>query len=203
MVTAFQMVFIIMGSLFLLLSIGIGGFFLLASISDPTILPLIFIPGVFFVVGAIFLIYALVPIAKRNKIKKNGKKYYAKICGYSDNTMVTINGSFTVDLIVRYFNQQGGIIETVLPTTLQRGATRNFPLGHTIDIYELNGNYAWDAKSVREVVIKGEERLMNYEPGKIKMVPVECKHCGASFMSQDNRTGQCPYCGTYIAVPSK
>lgn len=197
MVTTFQMVFIIMGSLFLLLSIGIGGFLLLASISDPTILSLIFIPGVFFIVGAIFLIYALVPIAKRNKVKKNGKKYYAKICGYSENTMVTINGSFTVDLIVRHFNQSGSIIEAVLPTTFQRGATKNFPLGHTIDIYELDGNYAWDVKSVREAVVKGEERLMNYEPGKIKMVPVECKHCGATYEAAQNRTGQCPYCGNY------
>lgn len=157
------------------------------------------IPLLFVVLGIAFIIGALIPEFRKSRIRTRGTKYPAKIYSYVQNTSYQVNGRFTVNVKVHYFDHHGIEREAVLPVSMAEGDSK-YPIGMTIDIYEYNGKFAFDPKSVRNEILPGEAELMDdkpVDPSLIKMVAVSCRSCGASYQAASGYTGRCPYCGSY------
>lgn len=197
---AFETVFIILGAAF----IGIGGMvgtvFAFAFAGEPGGLGFLAIPFFFVVLGACFIGAILASRYKSNLILKKGKKYPAKIYGYVKNTSYTVNGEFTSNTKVHYFDENGIEREAILNTGFSAGSS-HYPIGMTIDIYELDGKYNYDPKSVRDEILDREAELMDdkpIDPTKLKVVAIKCNNCGASFEAASGYSNKCPYCGGFI-----
>lgn len=158
------------------------------------------IPLFFCLLGFCFIGGVLFARVTKKRIIKNGTKYAAKIYGYVRNTSVEVNGQFTFDTKVHYFDRNGIEREAVLGTGFAEGAG-SFPIGMTIDIYEWKGKYNFDPDSVRDEVLDREAELMDdkpVDPSKLKAVAITCKNCGASYEAAKGYSSKCPYCGGYI-----
>lgn len=159
---------------------------------------MIVVPIFFIIIGLSLVIFVLTGVSKKKEVEKKGKKYPAKIYGYIENTSVTVNSSYLIDTKVHYFDEKHIEREAVIPTAFSKGSSQ-YPIGMTIDIYEYNGKYSFDPKSVRNEILPGENELMDnkpVEPEKITNVAVECKNCGATFQAVKGYTERCPYCGS-------
>lgn len=194
-----EKIILIIGAAFTAIGGVVGIIF--AAVSDELgeMIVMIAIPGLFVVLGIAFIIGAMRSINKKKKILKKGKKYSGKIYGYVQNTSVMINGCFPSDTKVHYFDDRGIEREAILPTGFTDGST--YPIGMTIDIYELNGKYNYDPSSVRGEILPREEELMDdkpIDPGNVKLVGIRCPSCGSSFNATSGYSNKCPYCNSYI-----
>lgn len=194
-----ELVLAILGAAFIAIGglVGIIFIFVFGGIDVFVLIPFFFvILGLCFIGSIIYMRW------NRNKIIKKGTKYAAKIYGYVKNTSYTVNGTFTSDTKVHYFDTNGIEREAILPTGFSEGSSK-YPIGMTIDIYELNGKYNYDPKSVRDEILPRESELMDdkpVDPSMIKVVAVKCPTCGASFEATEGYSNKCPYCGGYINV---
>ncbi|MCM1126462.1 MAG: hydrogenase maturation nickel metallochaperone HypA [Lachnospiraceae bacterium] len=164
--------------------------------SGPMVM--IVIPIFFILIGLSLIIFVLTAVAKKKEVAKKGKKYSAKIYGYVENTSVRVNSDYLIDTKVHYFDEKHIEREAIIPTGFNRGSSQ-YPIGMTIDIYEYNGKYSFDPKSVRDEILPGENELMDdkpIEPERITNVAIECKNCGATFQAVKGYTERCPYCGS-------
>lgn len=188
-------IFIIMGLAFA----GIGGlvsfiFFAVGSMGVFTAMPL------FFVLLGLAFIGAVLNMSRAAKnIVAKGTKYPAKIYSYVNNTSFMVNGSYTVNIKVRYFDKTGVEREAIIPTSFARGSSE-YPIGMTIDIYEYKGKYGFDPHSVRDEILVGENELMDdkpVDPSKMRMIAVKCPNCGSTYEAVKGYTSKCPYCDGY------
>lgn len=167
---------------------GVGGF--------------IALPLGFVVMGLGFILGVVCSNTKKKKIVKRGDKYAAKIYGYVENTSYMLNGTFTLNVKVHYFDKAHIEREAILPTGFARGSNL-YPIGMTIDIYEYRGKFGFDPKSVRAEILPGEEELMDdkpVNPDQVQLVAVTCPNCGSSFQAATGYSSKCPYCGSYLNV---
>ena len=197
--------FILMGSIFagcglFIISIGL---ILYASLQDSLAfyitLPL---AGVFIAIGVGFLLGVIIPSCKSKKMLLSGTKYTGKIHSYCDDTTLIYNGQYRVNIKVHYFDKTGIEREALVPTKFIRG-TGDYPIGATIDIYEQNGKYTWDPKSVRYETIEREEELMDNKPvaqSKLEIVGICCPNCSANFTGARGYVSRCPYCGAALNI---
>lgn len=191
-------ILIILGAAFAGIGGLVGFIFFFAFQEIPGAGPFLAIPGFFVILGFCFIAGVFINKASKDKIIKKGKKYSGKIYGYIRNTAVQVNGTFPSDTKVRYFDDYGIEREAILPTGFTDGS--GYPIGMTIDIYELNGKYNFDSKSVRSEVLPREDELMDdkpIDPGAVKMVAVRCPSCGSSFNATSGYSNRCPYCNSY------
>lgn len=193
-----QKVLMIMGVVFA----AIGGVIsiVLAAVGIPV--AFIAIPFLFVVLGIAFIAPVLVSIGKKKKIAKRGHRYAAKIYGYVDNTSYTLNGTFTFNVKVHYFDEHHMEREVILPTGIARGSGK-YPIGMTIDIFEYRGKFSYDPDSVRNEILPGEDELMDdkpVSPEQIQLVAATCPNCGSSFQAAAGYSSKCPYCGSYLNV---
>lgn len=167
---------------------GVGGF--------------IAIPLGFVVLGLGFIFSVVSSYVKKKKIVKRGDKYAAKIYGYVENTSYMLNGRFTLNVKVHYFDKAHIEREAILPTEFARGSNL-YPIGMTIDIYDYRGKFGFDPKSVRAEILPGEEELMDdkpVNPDQVQLVAVTCPNCGSSFQAAAGYSSKCPYCESYLNV---
>ncbi len=165
---------------------GLGGFILL--------------PIGFVVLGLAFIMSVVCSNAKQKKIIRCGDKYAAKIYSYVENTSYMVNGEYTLNVNVHYFDKNKIEREAILPTEFAKGSNL-FPIGMTIDIYEYQGKFGFDPKSVRNEVLPGEQELMDdkpVDPNQLQLIAVNCPNCGASFQAAAGYSSKCPYCGSYL-----
>lgn len=196
----FETILLILGAAFIGVGGMVGGIFALVF-QDTDEKGFLLIPLFFVILGLCFIAGVIVSRAKKKAIITKGKKYSGKIYGYISNTSVVVNGEFTMDTKVRYFDENGIEREAIIPTGFSKGAGSGYPIGMTIDIYELNGKYNFDPKSVRSEVLFREQELMDdkpIDPGKLNIKAVDCPNCGASFEAADGYSNKCPYCGSFI-----
>ena len=197
---AMQKILMTLGAAFagmgLIGTVVFGGF--LSMIPGSGVRVMIVIPIFFMIIGLSLVIFVLKAVSKKKAIKKKGKKYPAKIYGYIENTSVMVNSRYLIDTKVHYFDEKHIEREAIIPTAFNKGSSQ-YPIGMTIDIYEYNGKYSFDPKSVRDEILPGENELMDnkpIEPEKITNVAVECKNSGATFRAVKGYTEKCPYCGS-------
>ena len=160
------------------------------------------IPLLFVVLGIAFIAGVLMSVSKKKKITKQGRHYLAKIYSYVNNTSYMVNGQYTVNVKVHYFDENHVEREAILPTSFPKGSNM-YPIGMTIDIFEYQGQYGFDPKSVRNEVLPGEIELMDdkpVSPEQIHLVAVRCPSCGSSFQAAAGYASKCPYCGSYLNV---
>lgn len=192
----FKLVFSILGAAF----IGVGGIVATVFLAVGGMGFFVLIPFFFVVVGLIFIGAVIKMNIDKNTVIKKGQKYSAKIYGYVENKSYTVNGDFTVNTKVHYFDKSGIEREAIIPTEFAKGSSE-YPIGMTIDIFEYNGVFGFDKKSVRDEILPNEAELMDdipVEPSKVKMIAVSCKSCGSSFQAAKGYTARCPYCSNYI-----
>lgn len=192
-----QKILLFMGVIYVLIGGTVGLIFAAVGLGIFVMIPLIFV-----VLGLGFILGVCRTVAKKKAIITKGKKYTGKIYGYVENTSYTVNGRYTINVKVRYFDENRIEREAVLPTAFSDG-NGQYPIGMTIDFFEYKGKYGFDEKSVRNEVLPGEAELMDnkpLEPDKITVVAVECPNCGASFQAMKGYTERCPYCGSYHNV---
>ncbi len=159
-------------------------------------------PLIFLLIGITLMILPIVQIRRNKKIVKYGRRISAKIYDYCEDTSATVNGTYPVNTVVRYFDPYGKECEAILETGFLRGSN-DFPIGMTIDIYEYNGKIAYDKDSVRSETLLREEELMDNKPistAGMEVIAIECKSCGASFCAAKGYVSKCPYCGKLINV---
>lgn len=179
--------------------IGIGSVVALAFVGFGQIGPYIMLPLLFAALGTAFVAGVFITAAKKKRITRLGKRYAAKIYGYVDNTSYRVNGAYTVNTKVHYFDETGTEREAIIPTSFARGSN-NYPIGMTIDIFEYNGKFSYDPKSVRNEILPREYELMDdkpLEPEKARTVSVSCQSCGATYEAASGYSNKCPYCGNY------
>ena len=160
------------------------------------------IPLFFCVLGIVFVVAVLVSMAQKKKIVTHGRKYAAKIYSYVDNTAYVVNGSYTVNVKVHYFDENHVEREAVIPTAFEKGSGM-YPIGMTIDIFAYHGKFGYDPDSVRNEILEGEAELMDdkpVSPDQVKLIAVNCPNCGASFQATAGYSARCPYCGGYQNV---
>ena len=197
---AMQKILMILGAAFagmgLVFTIVFGSFLPMMRGSGATVM--IVVPIFFIIIGLSLVIFVLKAMSKKKEVERKGKKYSAKIYGYIENTSVMVNSNYLIDTKVHYFDEKHIEREAIIPTAFSKGSSQ-YPIGMTIDIYEYNGKYSFDPKSVRDEILPGENELMDnkpVEPEKITNVAVECKNCGATFQAVKGYTERCPYCGS-------
>ncbi len=163
----------------------------------------ILIPALFAVIGIVFLVVGIKMFIADKKIKSKGTKYKAKIYSYVDNTSVVVNGTFTINCKVHFWDKNGIEKEAVIPTGFSRGSNE-YPIGMTIDIYEYEGRYDFDKHSVRSEVLDREDELMDDKPvdrAEVRMVAISCQSCGITYEAVAGYSASCPYCGHHINAP--
>ena len=195
-----EKVFLIVGAAFASIGLLVTGIFLsVASAVGEGFVAFVGIPFFFVLLGAVFIVVPFLKKSSRQKIVQKGKKYPAKIYGYTKNALFEVNGVHPTDTKVHYFDEMGVEREIILPTHCA-GSDGLMPVGMTVDVYSYKGKFSWDPKSLRNEVLYREAELMDnkpIEPEKQNIVAVKCKNCGASFEAIKGFTGQCPYCGGY------
>lgn len=193
-----QKILVIMGIFY----IAIGGAIAIIFLTVGFPLSITAIPLLFVIIGAAFLFGVAAAAAQRKKIVKKGRRYAAKIYGYSENSSVTVNGQFTINVKVHYFDENHTEREAILPTSFTKGSSM-YPIGMTIDIFEYQGKFGFDPQSVRNEILPGEAELMDDKPvvpEKLRLVAVSCSNCGSSFQAAAGYSSRCPYCGSYVNV---
>lgn len=189
-------VMLIMGASF----IGVGGLVSTVFIAVGGMGVFVVIPLFFVVVGLVFLIAGLRMGKELKEIAAKGDRYKAKIYSYVENKSYVVNGDFTVNTKVHYFDKMGIEREAIIPTEFTKGSSE-YPIGMTIDIFEYQGKYSFDPKSVRNEILPGEEELMDdkpVDPELVKMIAIKCPGCGSSFQAVKGYTAKCPYCSGYL-----
>lgn len=197
-----QKILLIMGAAFAAVGIMVAAVFASVGMASGGMGAFLLLPVFFVVLGICFIAAVLSGMHKKSIIVKKGTRYAAKIYSYTENTAYTVNGRFPVNVVVRYFDRNQIIRETVIPTAFEKGSG-DYPIGMTIDIYEYQGKYGFDPKSVRNETLSGEQELMDdkpVDPSKLRMKAVQCPNCGASYQAAAGYTGKCPYCGSYYNV---
>lgn len=160
----------------------------------------IMIPLLFTLIGAIILGFAVREIIRKSNVRKKGTRYPAKVYGYVDDTSFVVNGQYTVNIKVRFFDSNNFIREAIIPTQFNRNSSM-YGIGMTIDIFEYNGRFSWDKKSARFEKLPNENQLMDerpVNPDEINLIAVTCPYCGANFKATSGYTNRCPYCDGYI-----
>ena len=191
-----QKILLGMGAFYVLIGGGIA--FVFIGIGEAG--GFIAIPLLFVVLGIAFIIGVLVSGSGKKKILKLGRRYPAKIYSYVENTSYTVNGQFTMNVVVHYFDEHGVEREAIIPTSFDKGSN-TYPIGMTMDIYEYQGKYSFDPRSVRDEILYGEEELMDdkpVDPTAAKLVAMECPACGSHFQATAGYSNKCPYCGGYF-----
>ena len=158
---------------------------------------MVLIPLIFVVLGICFIVPGITSTVRQKKIMRLGKKYPAKIYDYTEDTSATVNGTFPVNTVVHYFDDEGRECERILETGFVRGSNA-YPLGMTVDVYEYNGRIGWDKNSVRSEMLPDEEELMDNRPvtgAGEEVIVIECSGCGATFAATKGFVSKCPYCG--------
>ncbi len=192
-----HVILLILGSCFAGIGLVVGIIFaaVASAIHDPAFTVMTLIPVLFFLIGCGILLFVFVNIAKLRTVKKKGTQYAAKIYAYVQDFSVMVNGAPQINLKVRYYTDQ--VKEAILPTGFSSGSQK-YPIGYTIDIFEYQGNFSWDAASIRKERLPYEEELMSdrpVEPEKLDMIAVTCKSCGATYQAAAGYANRCPYCG--------
>lgn len=160
----------------------------------------IFLPLLFVVIGAIMLVCAAVEIKRKKDVRKKGTRYPAKVYGYVDDTSFVVNGQYTVNIKVRFFDSNNFIREAIIPTQFNRNSSM-YGIGMTLDIFEYNGRFSWDPKSARFDKLPNENQLMDerpVNPEEVNLIGVTCPYCGANFKATSGYANRCPYCDGYI-----
>ena len=192
----FKKVFLILGAAF----IGVGGIVSTVFIGVGGMGIFVVIPLFFVVLGIVFLVSGLRMGREQKEIAAKGDRYKAKIYSYVEDKSFVVNGDYTVNVKVHYFDKTGIEREAILPTGFAKGSSE-YPIGMTIDIFEYQGKYSFDPKSVRNEVLFGEEELMDdkpIDPELIKLTAIKCPSCGSSFQAVKGYTAKCPYCSGYL-----
>ncbi len=161
--------------------------------------PIGLFPLIFLIIGIGILAIPTVAIYKEKQTRSHGKRYAAKVFGYVEDTTITVNGAYPINIKVRFFDDKHNVSETTIATRFPKGNVP-YPIGATVDIYGLNGIYAVDPESVTSAKIPGEDQLMDnrpLEPEKTDYVAITCPNCGATYQAIKGYTGKCPYCDTY------
>lgn len=161
------------------------------------------IPGFFVLIGIVFIVAGINMAISAKKIKSKGTKYKAKIYSYVDNTSVVVNGTFTVNCKVHFWDKNGIEKEAIIPTGFTRGSNE-YPIGMTIDIYEYEGRYDFDKHSVRSEILDREDELMDDKPvdrAQVRMTAISCQSCGITYEAVAGYSASCPYCGHKINAP--
>lgn len=195
-----QKIMMVMGVAYIVIGGAIT--FILATVGLSEVGAFIAIPLIFVVVGIGFVIGVICSISKKKKIVNHGRRYAAKIYSYVDNASYTVNGQYTVNVKVHYFDENRIEREAIIPTAFPKGAG-TYPIGMTIDIFEYQGNFSFDPKSVRNETLPGEVELMDdkpISPEQIHLVAVKCPNCGSSFQAAAGYSSKCPYCSGYLNV---
>lgn len=193
----FNKILLILGLSFVAIGGCVGIIFI--SVDDGSIGAMTMIPFLFVVFGVVLICGVLKSVFARNKIRRKGTKYAAKIYSYVENHAYMVNNSYLVNTKVHYFNQAGIECEATIPTNFTKGSDE-YPIGMTIDIYEFNGRFDFDKNSVRMETLPREDELMDDKPidrGAISMVAISCPSCGASYQAMEGYSAKCPYCGGY------
>lgn len=192
------MILAIIGAAFMLIGLTVTiAFSSLMGFSAFCLIPLMFV-----IIGACFLIGVFVCLKKKKDIIRNGTRYAGKIYGYVEDRSILVNGSYPVNVKIHYFDRNHMEKEAIIPTQFPKGSSQ-YAIGMTLDIYEYNGKYNWDPKSVRNEMLKGEEELMDnkpVEPEKLTLTAASCPHCGSTFQAARGYVSKCPYCGSYLNV---
>ncbi len=196
-------IFILMGSIFLAVgSIVTAVFAAVSRIVDGFFGAFILIPFLFVILGIVFLIAGIKMKLDRRQISLKGKRYPAKVYGYVEDTSFVMNGAFTINIKVHFFDEYGVEREAVIPTNFARNSNM-YGIGMTIDIFEYQGKYDWDKDSLRYEILQGEEELMDdkpIEPENQNLVAVRCSNCGVTFQAVKGYSNRCPYCNSYLNV---
>lgn len=152
-------------------------------------------PLFFVALGIGLIIPGLIGAKKNRDIVKFGRKYPAKICGYVKDRYVEINGYPAINTLVRYFDEYRRVKECVIETGFQIGSNK-YPIGMTMDIYELDGNTGWDKDSVRQEKLFDESALMDGATASDddEVTAIQCENCGAPFVAVKSCLDKCPYC---------
>lgn len=195
-----EKIFILIGTVFAIVGIIVSTVFIAVGFEvDGAFLAFSLIPLFFVVLGACFIIAPFRKKAKREEIRKKGKRYPSKIYGYATNASFVINGVHPKDTKVHFFDEMNIEREVIIPTHCA-GSDGLLPIGMTIDVFEYKGKYAWDETTLRNEILPRESELMDnkpIDPSKINVIAVKCQNCGASYEAVQGYTGQCPYCGGY------
>lgn len=185
-----------MGTFYIILGSAIGAvFFFVDGFGIGTL-----IPGIFVLIGLVMDITILVMAIRKKMLRVKGHRYSGKIYGYVDNTSFTLNGAYTLNTKVHYFDSTGVEREAIIPTSFPRGSNQ-YPIGMTIDIIEYHGKYEYDPKSVRNERLSREDELMDNKPidmNSVETMAVTCPNCSASFHAAIGYANNCPYCGSAI-----
>ncbi len=161
---------------------------------------LILFPAAFMLAGLGVLIYAFILMKRKKDISRKGTRYQAKIYGYVEDTSLVVNGEFTMNVKVHFFDNNHVEREAILVTNFPKNSNM-FGIGMTIDIFEYKGNFDYDKASLRYERIAGEEELMDdkpINPAEQKLTAIVCPNCGASFNAVAGYSNKCPYCSGYI-----
>lgn len=154
-----QKLLVVVGSVFA----GVGGIIMLGFIWLSEDLGdtkgFLIIPLPFLLLGLGLIAGVLISMAGKRRVVRHGEKYAAKIYGYVENTAYRVNGCYTLNTQVRYFDKNHIKRQAILRTGFMRGAD-TYPIGMTIDIYEYQGKYSYDKASVRSDIIPEEQELM-------------------------------------------
>lgn len=162
----------------------------------------VLIPLLFALIGAIMLVIAFRQMIRKMEVRSKGTRYPAKVYGYVDDSSFVVNGQYTVNTKVRFFDVNHYVREAIIPTQFSRNSNM-YGIGMTIDIFEYNGRFSWDPRSLRYEHITGEKELMDNRPvvpEEMKLVGVTCPSCGANFQASSGYANRCPYCDGYINV---
>ncbi len=181
--------------MFTVLGAGISLIFL--AVFGP---PIGLFPLIFLIIGLGILAIPYMAYRKEAAIKHKGKRYPAKVYGYVEDSTITINGQYPINIKARYFDDKHQVREAVIPTRFPKGNVP-YAVGMTLDILEYQGMYDMDKASVRSERLKEEEVLMDnrpLEPELADYIAITCPNCGASFKAVKGYTGRCPYCDSYI-----
>lgn len=161
---------------------------------------LLMVGAIFALVGGIFFAIGSLLDGKSKKILKEGTPHQGKIVDYDYDRSVTMNGSPLVELVVRYFDEEGKVKEAVIPTG--RPNRRAYPIGATVAFRTLEGKAALEGKPTDEP-LPGEERLLQSgcDPsGAAPRLGVHCPNCGAPVNVPLGMGEVCPYCGTVLRL---
>ncbi len=162
----------------------------------------ILLPTAFTAVGLGVLIHAGWRIRQKRAVSRKGTRYRAKIYGYVEDKSYTLNGDYTLNLKVHFFDKDRVEREAVIVTNFPKNADM-YGIGMTLDIFEYQGRYDYDKNSLCYEHIEGEEELMDDRPilpEQQVFVAVQCPNCGASFRAMKGYANRCPYCQGYINI---
>ncbi len=192
--------YLLFGGIFFLVGFIITVIFMSIGFAGYGFGAFILLPLIFTLIGLGVLIHAFRLIIRKRAVSRKGTRYQAKIYGYVEDKSYTLNGEFTVNLKVRFFDNHHVEREAVIVTNFPKNSEM-YGVGMTIDIFEYNGQYDYDKNSLRYERIADEEELMDDKPvlpEERTFVAVRCPSCGASFNAVKGYSNRCPYCNGYI-----